>query len=159
MHVWRLCRRRFAKEPLSGQGGLHASGRWHSAPRRIIYTSESLALAGLELLVHIDPDLAPRDLVAIEIELPACVSVTTISQHELPKSWRRYPAPHRLQQLGNAWLDDLKSAVLRVPSAIVPGEHNYLFNPLHPDAMRIRVLSKAPFRLDPRLVRSSVPGT
>jgi RES domain-containing protein len=73
MRLWRLARKAFAKEPLSGEGGLYASGRWHSAPRLVVYASESLALASLEVLVHFDPDLSPRDLVALEIEVPANV--------------------------------------------------------------------------------------
>jgi RES domain-containing protein len=73
MHLWRLCRRAFAKEPLSGKGGLYASARWHTAPRLVVYGSESLALARLEMLVHLDPNLVPRDLVAIEIDVAAVV--------------------------------------------------------------------------------------
>jgi RES domain-containing protein len=69
-----------------GEGELYASGRWHRAPRRIVYTSESLALASLEILVHLDPDLAPHDLVAIEIDVPAAVMVAQMSLAQLPRS-------------------------------------------------------------------------
>ena len=86
MRLWRLARRPFAKKPLSGEGGLYASARWHKAPRPIIYTSESLALASLELLVHVDPDLCPRDLIALEIAVPAGVAVARLALAELPRA-------------------------------------------------------------------------
>ena len=158
MHLWRLCRKRFSKDPLSGEGGLYASGRWHSAPRLVVYASESLALASLELLVHVDPDLVPGDLIAIEIDVPSRVSVTELPLSDLPKSWRSYPAPRSLQELGNAWLDGRKTAVLRVLSAAIPRERNFLINPLHRDARHIRLIGKTPFAFDPRLLRRR-PGT
>ncbi|MFN0053567.1 MAG: RES family NAD+ phosphorylase [Planctomycetales bacterium] len=152
MRVWRLCRRSFAKQPLSGEGGLHASGRWHSAPRLVVYASQSLALASLELLVHVDVDLVPRDLVAIELDVPSPIHVAEFKVSELPRGWRRYPAPASLQKLGEEWLDCRQDAVLCVPSAIIPGERNYVINPKHPDILQIRVLGKTPFSFDPRLV-------
>jgi RES domain-containing protein len=155
MRLWRLSRRVFAKEPLSGKGGLYASGRWHSAPRLVVYTSQSLALASLEVLVHVDFDLAPRGLVAMEIDVPDDVIVAGLTPADLPRAWRRYPAPRSLQEFGNAWLGGLETAVLRVPSAVVPSEHNYLINPQHPDVQRIRVVAKIPFTFDPRLIHRS----
>ncbi len=151
MHVWRLCRKPFAKKPLDGAGGLYASGRWHSAPRLIVYASESLALASLETLVHLDPDLPPDDLVALEIDVPQGVSMTQLQHAKLPRSWRRYPAPRSVQMLGNAWLDGRRSAVLCVPSVLIPSEFNYLINPQHPEARQITMAAKSPFTFDARL--------
>src|SRR2546429_9342301 len=105
MRLWRITRKAFAKEPLRGEGGLYASARWHSAPRLVVYASESLALASLEVLVHVDPDLAPRDLVAIAIEVPSGVAVAQLTAADLPRSWRRYPAPRSLAKRGDAWRD------------------------------------------------------
>ena len=152
MQLWRLCRRAFAKEPLNGEGGLYASARWHTFPRPVVYASHSLSLACLEVLVHLDPELMPPDFVAIEIDVPSNVTIKEIEVAALPKSWRRYPAPRTLQSLGNAWLTERSSAVLRVPSVVVPTEQNYLINPLHPDARRITVVSKSRFSFDPRLL-------
>jgi RES domain-containing protein len=152
MRLWRLARKAFAKKPLSGEGGLYASGRWHTAPRHVVYASESLALASLEVLVHVDPDLAPRDLIAIELDVPARVAVAELTPADLPRSWRRHPAPRSVQKLGDAWLDQRTTAVLRVPSALVPRESNYLLNPLHADARRFTIVAKMPFALDPRLL-------
>lgn len=154
MDVWRICRRRFARRPLSGAGGLHASARWHSAPRLIVYASQSLALASLEMLVHVDLDLPPDDLLALQIAVPADIAQAELRPAQLPRFWRRYPAPKALQSLGNAWLDQRETAVLRVPSALIPGEFNYLINPQHPDARHIRVVDRSRFTFDPRLIRT-----
>ena len=152
MRIFRLCRRPFSRSPLDGRGGLLASGRWHTARRLVCYASDSLALASLEILVHGEPDLIPRDLVAIEIHVPDSVTVDELEASALPRSWRRYPAPASLQRSGNAWLDRSSACVLRVPSAPVPSESNFLINPAHPDVRKLRVVRKAPFRFDPRFV-------
>jgi len=137
---------------LSGKGGLVASGRWHTHPRLVIYTSESLALANLELLVHLKAHLLPKNLVAIELDVPDAVQVVELGIDKLPKAWRRWPAPRTTQNIGNAWLDDQSSALLKVPSAIIPTEFNFLINPLHPDCERITVTSKVNFTIDARLI-------
>ena len=111
-----------------------------------------MALASLEILVHCEPDLIPTDLIAIEINVPSNVAVAELSARALPRSWRRYPAPASLQRLGNEWLDRNSACILRVPSALVPSESNFLINPAHPDARKLRVVRKAPFQFDPRLV-------
>jgi RES domain-containing protein len=111
-----------------------------------------LALASLEILVHCEPDLVPGDLVAVEIRVPGSVAVVELDTDVLPRSWRRYPAPASLQRLGNAWLDRNSASILRVPSALVPSESNFLINPAHPDSGKLRVVRKAPFQFDPRLV-------
>jgi RES domain-containing protein len=105
------------------------------------------------VLVHADFDEVPSDLLAIEIVISAAVSIETLAGARLPGRWRAYPAPPSLARLGNAWLDRARAAVLRVPSALVPTESNFLLNPLHPDMKRVRVARKRSFRMDPRLTR------
>lgn len=151
MRLFRLCRKPFARSPLDGRGGLVASGRWHTARRLVTYASESLALAGLEVLVHCDLDLLPADLLAIEIFVPKSVKLAEISITDLPRSWRKYPAPAALQRLGDAWLDRANGCVLRVPSAIIPTESNFLVNPRHPDIAKLNVVRKFHFQFDTRL--------
>lgn len=151
MRIFRLCRKPFARAPLDGRGGLVASGRWHTARRFVTYASESLALAGLEVLVHCDLDLLPTDLLAIEIFVPKSVKLAEISTTDLPRSWRKFPAPAALQRLGDAWLDRATGCVLRVPSALIPTESNFLINPRHPDIAKLEVARKFNFQFDPRL--------
>lgn len=152
MRIWRICRKAFARKPLEGRGGLVVAGRWHTPRRLVSYASESLALASLEVLVHCDVDLLPGDLVAVEIELPAKVRVHEVKASELPRSWRAHPGPRRLQEIGNRWLDEGRSTVLRVPSALVPTESNYLINPVHPTFRELRVVRRFSFSFDERLV-------
>lgn len=151
MRIFRLCRRPFSRSPLDGRGGLFAAGRWHTPRRLVCYASDSLALASLEVLVHCEPDLVPNDLMAIEINVPDEVVVEELSDAKLPRAWRRYPAPASVQRLGNLWLDRGAACVLRVPSALVPSESNFLINPAHRDIRKLRVVRKAPFQFDPRL--------
>lgn len=150
MRIWRICRKPFSRDPLDGRGGLIVAGRWHTPRRLIIYASESLALAGLEVLVHSDVDLLPSDLVAIEVDVPAKVKIGEIKVNDLPRSWRKHPGPRRLQELGNEWLDQGRAAVLRVPSALVPTENNFLVNPSHPAFSELRVVRRFEFSFDER---------
>lgn len=152
MRVFRVCRKPFARAPLDGRGGLFVSGRWHTARHLVTYASESLALASLEVLVHCDADLLPTDLIAIEILIPRTVKLAELSVSRLPRTWRKYPGPASLQRLGDAWLNLSRGCVLRVPSAIVPTESNFLINPRHPDMAKISAVRKFDFRFDPRLV-------
>ncbi len=153
MRVWRICRRAHAADPLGGRGGLHFSGRWHTQGIRIVYTSATLSLAALELLVQVDRDLLWANLVQIEIDLPDHLRVERIEARTLPSHWRRHPAPAALQRIGASWIERGKTAILRVPSAVIPDEDNYLLNPAHPAIERITVAGRRAFILDPRLGR------
>jgi len=147
--VWRLCKRRHAA--LDGEGARLAGGRWNSRGTAVVYASETLSLAALELLAHCDPALLPDDLVAIPIEIPEGLSARRIDAASLTRAWRLFPAPESLAQLGDAWARGLGSAVLSVPSAIVPGERNFLLNPAHPEFRKIRAGRPEKFALDARL--------
>ena len=151
MRVWRVCREAYAADALTGRGGLFTSGRWHTRGRLVVYTSGSLALAALEVLVHTDKTTLPADLVRVGIDVPDDLVVSSLDVGALLVDWRAYPAPPELQRLGDEWLSDSRSAVLAVPSSVVPEEHNFLVNPAHADARRITVASTAPFDLDSRL--------
>ena len=153
MRVWRICRRVHAADPLGGRGGLYAPGRWHPRGIRIVYTSATLSLAALELLVHVDRDLLPSDLVQIEIDLPDDLPLEQVKPGRLPSNWRRYPAPAALQRIGMAFIERGKSAVLRVPSAVIPDEDNCLLNPAHPAIERVKIVGRRALVLDPRLVK------
>ena len=151
MRVWRICRESFAADPLSGRGGLVTSGRWHSKGRRVTYATGALSLAALEVLVHTDKSMLPADLVRLEIDVPDKLKLTRIDVKSLPRDWRMYPAPAELQRLGDDWLSTGPTAVLQVPSAVIPEEFNFLLNPAQTDAPKIRVVSKESFAFDSRL--------
>jgi len=151
VRVWRICRNPYAAAPLSGRGGLFTSGRWHTKGRRVVYTSGSLSLAALEILVHVDRDMLPPDLVQLEIDVPDNLEIERIKLKTLPRNWRSYPAPAALQQRGDDWLAAGSTPALQVPSAVIPEEFNLILNPQHAGARKIRLVSTRDFRYDSRL--------
>lgn len=151
MKAFRLVKARHADSPLDGEGAMRAGGRWNSRGVRMVYCSGSLALAALELLVHLDPAAAPGDLVAIEVELPESLAVQCWRPADLPLDWRNAEALPALQAMGDGWIRAGAAGVLVVPSVVVPTEVNILLNPSHADIARIQVTGRTPFSLDPRL--------
>ena len=149
MIVWRLAR--LAHVKLDGEGARLAGGRWNSRGRAAIYASSRLSLAALELLVHTDVSLVPTDLVACEIDIPDDVQIHTVDVTDLPKEWRN-PGHPGCRATGDAWLAEERTAVLRVPSAVVPEEWNVILNPRHGDAARIAVVRRRKFAFDSRLL-------
>ena len=151
--MWRLCRRKYAASAFDGEGARRFGGRWNPPGVRVVYASESISLAALEALVHVDPTEAPDDLVVIPVDIPPNVAVTQTAVRGLPGDWRSTPAPPGLQQLGALWVRSGKTAVLSVPSVVVPDERNYLFNPAHPAFARVKRGRPKAFSIDPRLYR------
>jgi RES domain-containing protein len=149
--VWRLVTARFAASAFSGEGARLYGGRWNRKGVPMVYTSASLSLAVLEMLVQDDPLRA--DYVAIQAAIPDEVPVERVTEGELPADWRGLGARAELQEIGTNWARRLSSTVLEVPSAVVPVESNYLLNPLHPDFTKIELGRPMPFGTDPRLLR------
>lgn len=149
--MWRICHERHATTALGGEGARLSGGRWNLKGDPMAYTAEALSLAALELFVHVGPEVAPRGLVAIPVEVPDDLPRTEWTAADLPRDWRRYPAPARLQALGSAWLREGKTALLYVPSAVVPEERNVLVNPRHDDARTLVLGEPRPFVFDPRM--------
>jgi RES domain-containing protein len=118
----------------------------------VVYTSSALSLSVLELLVHTDPDLIPKDLGAFEIDCPASLTVEILDVATLPSNWRQIPNHPACRAIGDAWLERRSHALLGVPSAVVPEELNYLINPTHPDAALIQVVRSRAFSFDERLL-------
>ena len=118
----------------------------------VVYTSNALSLAVLELLVHTDPDLIPSDLHAFEIDVSGSLPPETLDIGTLPSNWRSIPNHPACCAIGDDWLKRGSHVLLGVPSAVVPEELNYLINPAHPDAALIRVVRSRAFALDQRLL-------
>lgn len=149
MIVHRLARLAHAK--LDGEGARLAGGRWNSRGRAAVYASSRLSLAALELLVHTDVPLVPPDLVAFEIEIPDTLEVESVALADLPKDWRQ-PGHPSCRSIGDTWLAEERTPVLRVPSAVVPEESNYIINPQHRGAKAIHVSGRRRFTFDSRLL-------
>jgi len=153
MRVFRIEREKYLAETLNGTGASLTSGfRWNSIGTRMVYTSESRALAVLEVNVHLDfaEDL-PSDRFIVEIEIPDEVETLTLDPESLPGNWDSFPPPVETCLIGDEFVSSKAAAVLKVPSCIVQQEFNFLINPNHPDAGKIKVISTSPFRFDSRL--------
>lgn len=153
IRAFRLCRAPFASEPLDGEGARRVGGRWNPPGTPMVYAASTLSLAALECLVHFDLSEAPADFVALQIEFPEAF-VERIEVARLPSHWRESPPPAELAQIGQLWVREQRSAILAVPSAIIPDETNYLVSPGHPDVSRVMVGPPRPFQFDPRLFLS-----
>ena len=155
--VWRITKARYADAAFDGEGARLYGGRWNRPGTSVIYTAGSRSLAVLEMLVHLDsPDLLQKYvLMSVDVEESFVMELDTAT---LPQSWTDDPPPSDVQAIGDAWVRNARSAVLRVPSAIVPGEFNFLLTPNHPDFNRLRIGEPTPFLFDSRLSRHSKRG-
>src|SRR5581483_3145624 len=148
MRGWRIVDAIRAANAFTGEGPRLFGGRWNSPGVAVVYVSESAALAALEVLVHLRRMAALPEFVVISCDFDEkLVEAVT----DVPANWREYPPPPELQAIGDAWVRSGRSAVLRVPSVIVPGENNYLLNPAHSKFKKIAIGKPERFALDPRL--------
>jgi len=135
-------------------GILRASGfpaRWNSKGYFVIYTAGSRALACLENLVHRSGEGLNDTFSVTEISIPESISMITVHANQLTAGWDSLSGQSETQVIGNNWIQVNKSAILIVPSVIIPDEFNYLINPAHSDFSKIEVTSVSPFRFDQRL--------
>lgn len=154
MTLWRISN----YADLKGIGGLRAGGRWHFAGQPVVYLAEHPALALLETHVHLEiASVAqlPNGYQLLRVEVPDSVAVAEIAEHDAPADWRTNP--DWTKGAGTEWLQTKPSALLRVPSAVVPHAHNFLLNPLHPAVAEIRVaeILQAPY--ESRILRLIQP--
>ena len=150
--VWRITTARFAASTFSGEGARLHGGRWNPKGWELVYTAQSQSLALLELMVQ--DDRLRAHYVLIPAQLPAGLPVTRIEAAQLPEGWRTLGERGALQALGLAWLQEARTAVLDVPSAVVPAERNFLLNPRHPDFTRIAIGEPQSLYTDTRLLRN-----
>lgn len=149
---WRITAAEFADEAFKGEGARLYGGRWNSPGVPMVYTSSSAALATLEILVRTHQREPLRRYVLFACSYDEKL-VEHIDRAALPSNWDSHPAPAQLKLLGDRWVEGARSAVLEVPSVIIPSESNFLLNPAHPDFGRIEIAEPTPFKLDLRLVR------
>jgi RES domain-containing protein len=150
VRIWRITARRHIETVFSGVGGLYTSGRWHPQGYKISYTSESLALASLEVFVHSETTDIP--LACVSAIIPDTTPILEIT--DLPANWQDFAAYSMLQEIGRKWLQAMEYPVLKVPSAIIPVEYNYLINPEHPD-IQLQTEQVLEFQFDSRMWKKS----
>lgn len=148
MILWRISNH----VSIDGHGGLRASGRWHTRGRRIVYCAPNPATALLELLVQQELAVGelPKTYRLLKIEVPDDVSMTTVDATALPRNWRGNLTATR--KLGDTWLEQGRSSLLRVPCVLVPDTYNVLLNPAHKDHRRIKIVKSTDHLFDRRLL-------
>jgi RES domain-containing protein len=122
-----------------------------------VYASEHLSMAAQEKFIHL-PKPLPRGSRFVRFCLDfGNVAVMQLQAADLPPDWQAEPVPVSTQVLGDAWLAAGRTAILAVPSVLIPEERNYVLNPTHPDFSRIEISVAEPFVFDPRLTRLVEP--
>jgi len=152
--AWRLVKAKYAAGAFDGEGAFRFGGRWNSKGVRVVYASESLSLAALEWLVHLDPAAALPELVAFRLQIPVA-SIVDIGEVDPDyASMEETPLPTLAisRQIGDRWVKAGLSTVLRVPSAVIPVERNFVLNPAHPHFSGIQRAAPQEFTWDQRLI-------
>ncbi len=151
--IWRLASKRRASTLWDGEGAFRRGGRWNPPGVHAVYCAESRALAALEVLVHVEEvgDFAALDWIVAPVTLPENL---VERPEKFPADWDVYPYSRASQDFGAEWFRSARSVALRVPSAVVTGEFNYLLNPLHADFAKLQRGKPTAFQFDPRLARS-----
>lgn len=150
VRLYRLAKQKYGRQALEGRGGLEADGRWHTAGRPVVYLASSEALAVLEVRVHLGSIVPAEPYVLLTVEWPSRL-VETLPKKRWPHRWDAVPFVAATRRLGDQWLRDGRAAALRVPSVHSGSDFNVLFNPLHADARRARIVSRARHDFDSRL--------
>jgi RES domain-containing protein len=148
--AWRIVKERHAADAFDGEGARLHGGRWNSRGTRLVYASATLSLAALENLVHLVPPISFR-FVAFRVEFSESL-VESVPVPGLPVDWTEEPPSRSTQGIGDRWVREARSAVLEVPSVLIPGESNYLINPAHPEFGRLKIGTAEPFAFNPRLL-------
>lgn len=148
MILYRISGRKFAHDT-SGTGAKLFGGRWNSVGIHMHYMASSRALAALEVLVN-KGTMGTGNFCLTTFEVPEN-SIQTISLAQLPRNWKKYPAPAKLQQIGDQFVKEGKFLLLKVPSAIITDEYNFLMNCNHHLADQIKVIDVKRFSFDDRL--------
>ena len=149
---WRIVKEKHASTAFSGEGARIFEGRWNSAGVRMVYCSENLALAALEILAHTRPVTMRDKFRAFRVSWDEAIMVI-IDLKKLPKGWNYQPPTAASKNIGDEWIKSGRSAILALPSVLVPLERTFLLNPKHSDFRRIKIKDVGNFVLDPRLKR------
>ncbi len=149
---WRLQDARHAAAAFSGEGSRRWRGRWNSRGTAMVYLSAYQSLSVLEVFVRRRP-FVPGNAFVLTGAMWDEKLMETFPASQLPADWRSLPQGLGTAAIGDRWVNEGRSAVLAVPSAIVPAENNYLINPAHRDFRRIKIGNSMPFGFDPRLLQ------
>ena len=157
MKLWRIAAetRSYRADDLSGQGAAKFPGRWNDTGQTILYTAPTIAMAVLETASHIDDAGLPLNRFLVEVTIPLSVwkARIVLDTAQLPVAWSAIPSGQASVRIGAKWLQDQRSAILIVPSVVVPEEQVSLINPQHAGMAKITARAIRPFEFN-RLFRS-----
>ena len=149
--AWRIVRASRANTAFTGEGPWRYGGRWNSPGVHVVYVSEHQSTAAFEVFANRVPFILEEKYKAFHLEWPdGLTEIFPIKK--LPANWRVTPPPAETMEIGDRWVQERRSAVLALPSAICPDDTNFLLNPEHPDFKQIRIHSPINFDFDPRLL-------
>lgn len=148
MLVYRIAHQNFAQD-ISGTGCLYVAGRWHYQGTRVLYTSEHVSLAKLELLAN--TSVVPKNQMLLTLEIPDSAERKVVRHADLPDNWWQFPYLPSVTAVAEEWIEAGKFWIMQVPSAQSFTEHNYLLNPMHPDHQGLKIVHVEPVRFDERL--------
>ena len=148
MIVYRICNTLY-KDDISGYGASVRGARWNASGTSMLYTSEHISLCALEMLVNIILTEVKINFHLLQISVPENASLSLVTAQKLKQNWRDDEGYTNF--IGNEFCKNKDSLLLKVPSAVISEEYNYLINPTHPDFKKIKILNSKPFIFDQRL--------
>lgn len=149
MIVFRLVREKYKNE-LSGYGASLNDQRWNSKGTKLVYTAGNRALAFCEVSVHLPLGILPKDYWMISIDIPESIKIQELKSDILPDDWKAMPHRHHTRKIGDEFVQKNLFPVLKVPSAVVEGDFNYILNPRHDKFDKIQIIKAEPFPFDSR---------
>ncbi len=151
IQAWRIAHQDYADAAFDGEGARLTGGRWNSEGVPMVYTAGTLSLALLEIIVHLEIKDALKYFKAIPVKFSESMA-QTVPTKSLPLTWNSTPPAFTTKTIGDEWIKQASSPVLRVPSAVVPNELNCLLNPGHPDFSKIKIGQPIDLPADPRIL-------
>ena len=152
IRAWRVVKLKHVSHAFDGEGSKLFGSRWNHPGIKMVHVSGTLSLAILEVLVHLQTSAPLPNYVVFHLEFGEAL-VERVEVSGLPPDWRASPPPSAVRQIGDLWIQRASSAVLEVPSALIPHERNYLLNPSHPDFTRIEIGAQMPLDIASRIFR------
>lgn len=152
IRVWRVYRREYKDSAFTGEGARLYGGRFNNEGVAAVYTSASLSLSLLEILVQANDRSYLRHCVVFQADIPESL-VDSLEMTDLPDGWNQIPYGNSSQDFGDDWLLSNKSLALKIPSVVIPIEYNYVLNPNHPDYKHIQITEREQEGIDKRLFK------
>ena len=151
MTVYRISNPLFSND-ISGMGAKLYGSRWNTKGVPVLYTSSYISLAMLEMLVHTNFEEYTIELDLVYIDIPDSLECREIKVGKLKPNW--VGDLSYTKYIGDEFIRSLQTPLLKIPSAVIDEEHNYLANPLHPDFKKIKIAKVKSFRPDKRLLHT-----